>query len=109
MSMRWVCFSFLGVLAAAGLAVGQTFTSEITGTVRDSTGAVTPGASVTAINEATGVTYKQATTQAGVFSFPSLPVGSYTIAVELKGFKSSRTTHNLLIEIGRASCRERVE
>lgn len=95
--MRWVCFSFLGVLAAAGLAVGQTSTSEITGTVRDSTGAVTPGASVTAINEATGVTYKQATTQAGVFSFPSLPVGSYTIAVELKGFKSSRTTHNLLI------------
>src|SRR5437762_3854734 len=78
-------------------AFAQMSTSEITGTVRDSSGAVVPGAAVTATNEATGVTYRQNTTEAGLFAFPALPGGAYTITAEMKGFKTSRNTNNQLV------------
>lgn len=80
-------------------AFGQTGTSNITGTVRDSQGAVVAGATVTAINEATGVKNTQTTTDSGVFAFSALPVGNYTITVERQGFKTSEKTGNAL-EVG---------
>ena len=61
------------VLFSAATLMAQTSTSEITGTVRDTTGAVVPGASVTATNEATGVVYKQSTTNAGLYAFSAVP------------------------------------
>jgi Carboxypeptidase regulatory-like domain len=79
------CLLFGALLAAA--AVAQTSTSRITGTVTDSSGAVVPGATVTAKNEDTGLTQTQATTDAGLFAFPSLPAGAYTITVERTGVK----------------------
>src|SRR5881396_4453400 len=82
------------VMAAAALA--QTATSRITGTVGDASGALVPGAMVTAKNEATGVTYTQMTTEAGLYGFPSLPVGTYTITVALPGFKTANKTGNIL-------------
>jgi hypothetical protein len=57
--IRQVIFVFI-----AGLALAQTSTSRITGTVSDAIGALVPGAMVTAKNEATGVTYMQTTTEA---------------------------------------------
>ncbi len=84
----------MGLLAA--LAAAQMSTSVITGTVTDKSGAVVPGATVTAANESTGVSYKQATTETGLYSFPALPAGSYTITVEMRGFKTSRQTGNVL-------------
>ena len=68
--------TLLVVLFTAVAAFSQTSTSEITGTVRDTSGAVVPGAVVTATNEATGINYRQATTQAGLFAFPALPAGT---------------------------------
>src|ERR1051326_4643689 len=85
------------LLLAAAILHGQTSTSEITGTVRDSSGAVIPGASVTATNESTGGTYKQTTTATGLYAFTSLPAGSYTLRSEMKGFKTSNQTGNLLV------------
>src|SRR3989442_15698838 len=82
------------VMAAAALA--QTATSRITGTVGDASGALVPGAMVTAKNEDTGVTYTQMTTEAGLYGFPSLPVGPYTITVALPGFKTANKTGNIL-------------
>src|SRR2546427_3823087 len=82
------------VMAAAALA--QTATSRITGTVSDATGALVPGAMVTAKNEATGVTYTQTTTEAGLYAFPSLPVGNYIVTVALAGFKTANKTGNIL-------------
>src|SRR5713101_5446163 len=75
---------------------GQTGTSNITGTVRDTNGAVVPGATVTAKNEATGVTSTQTTTDSGLYSFASLPVGNYTITIEKQGFKTLQKTSNAL-------------
>src|SRR2546428_4403997 len=82
------------VMATAALA--QTATSRITGTVGDASGALVPGAMVTAKNEDTGVTYTQMTTEAGLYGFPSLPVGPYTITVALPGFKTANKTGNIL-------------
>ena len=74
----------------------QTGTSRLSGTVTDASGAVVPGAKVTAKNEATGVTYTQTTTDAGLYSFAGLPVGSYAITVEMAGFKTVNKTGNVL-------------
>src|SRR5437588_718008 len=92
--------SFL-ILIALGLtaAIAQTGTSNITGSVRDVNGAVVPGATVTAKNEATGVTSTQTTTDSGLYAFSSLPVGKYTISVEKQGFKTLQKTGNVL-EVG---------
>src|SRR5438034_1071316 len=83
-------------LLTAALAIAQTATSRITGTVSDASGALVPGATVTARNEATGVTYTQTTTEAGLYGFPSLPVGTYAITVALAGFKTTNKTGNIL-------------
>src|SRR5258708_4966715 len=77
-------------------AVAQTGTSNITGTVRDTAGAVVPGATVTAKNDATGVTSTQTTNDSGVYAFTALPVGNYTVTVEKQGFKTLQKTHNAL-------------
>src|SRR5262249_31477247 len=85
------------VLAAACLSFAQTSTSEISGTVRDNSGAVVPGASITLMHEETGVTYRQRTTDSGLYSFPALPVGPYPVTAEVQGFKTARLTKNTLV------------
>src|SRR5437667_7524406 len=92
--------SFL-ILIALGItaAIAQTGSSNITGSVRDVNGAVVPGATVTAKNEATGVTSTQTTTDSGLYAFSSLPVGKYTMPVEKQGFKTLQKTNSVL-EVG---------
>jgi hypothetical protein len=85
----------LGLLLTVAVAA-QTSTSRITGTVTDANGALVPNAAVTVTNEATGVAQTQSTTDAGLFAFPSLPVGAYTIKVELQGYKTTQKTGNVL-------------
>ena len=81
-------------LAACGAA--QTSTSRISGSVRDASGAAIPRAAVTLNNEATGVVQKQDTTDAGVFAFPSIQVGTYSVRVEAAGFKTSVRRGNIV-------------
>ena len=92
----------------------QTSTSQISGTVRDSSGAVIPGAMVTLTNESTGVIEKQTTTEAGVYAFPAIPVGSYLLRAEASGFRAlvrsgnvvqvnTPLTVDLTMEVGAAS------
>src|SRR5262245_7363916 len=76
--------------------LSQTSTSTISGVVHDASGAVVPGATVRANNDDTGVSNVQTTNEAGLYSFPSLPVGSYTVSAELKGFKTTRQPKNVL-------------
>jgi len=104
--------STLILLVANVLA--QTSTSRISGTVTDATGAVVSGAKVTATNEATGVSHTQTTTEAGLYSFPSLPVGGYAIKVEMTGFKTANkpgvvvevntpATADVVLEVGQTN------
>src|SRR5262245_29340824 len=87
-----ICLSWALSLSA----FAQTGTSRISGTVTDATGAVVVGAKVMVKNEATGITFTQMTTGAGLYAFPSLPAGSYTISVEIAGFKTTNKTANVL-------------
>src|SRR5437870_9824964 len=94
-----ICSFMLLIVVGLSAAIAQTGSSNITGSVRDVNGAVVPGATVTAKNDATGVTSTQTTTDSGLYAFSSLPVGKYTITVEKQGFKTLQKTNNIL-EVG---------
>jgi Carboxypeptidase regulatory-like domain/TonB dependent receptor len=85
------------ILGCALPCIGQTSTSLLSGTVFDHSGAVVAGAVVTVVNEATGVTLKQTTNSTGLYAFPSIPVGAYTVTVEAAGFKTANQTGNKLV------------
>src|SRR5688572_14735204 len=62
--------------------------AAISGTVRDSSGAVMPGAEIVVKNAATGFTRTVVTNDAGRFSLPQLPLGDYEVTGTLSGFKT---------------------
>src|ERR1700694_5387007 len=98
-STRLIFVLFLLLAVTVLPSIAQTGTSRITGRIGDSKGATVPGASVTVTNEATGLSPTQATNDAGVYSFDSLPAGAYTVTVEQQGFKKFQKTGNAL-EVG---------
>ena len=75
------------VLITDSLAKAQTGSGTIQGTVTDPTGAVVPGASVTATNIATGVQTPRSTTAAGLYVLSPLPPGRYNLQVTASGFQ----------------------
>jgi hypothetical protein len=91
-------FLFTLVFAfSRGPAFSQTSTSEINGAVTDASGGVVPGARVTLLDETTGVVKTETTNSAGVFVFPALNAGSYTVTVEMAGFKTEKKTGERLV------------
>ena len=84
---RGVLFLLAALLLSASAISAQT-TGRIIGTVKDPQGAVLPGATVTAASPALqGGSQTQVTDQDGSFRFLSLPVGRYTVKVDLSGFR----------------------
>src|SRR5215470_14796788 len=75
------------IALAYSLVWAQGFTGAITGTVRDESGAVLQGATVTAKHTETGLARSTVTDASGSYSIPSLPVGAYEITAEEAGFK----------------------
>jgi outer membrane receptor protein involved in Fe transport len=82
----------LAILGMAGTVNAQTATGQITGTVRDATGAVVPGATVTVVSELTGAKRDAVTGKDGTYAIPLLPVSTYTVTTELQGFRTARQT-----------------
>lgn len=74
-------------LVLSGVARAQGTTSRVTGVVQDPGGAVVEGAAVTLTNEGTNVSFTTQTSSTGTYVFDSVQVGTYTVAVELRGFK----------------------
>jgi len=68
------------------IAQAQTSSGGLTGVITDETGGVLPGAAVTAVNAATGFSRVAVTTNSGSYRFPNLPIGRYSVKVELSGF-----------------------
>lgn len=66
---------------------GQISNSTLTGTVSDATGAVLPGVTVTATNNATGVASTNVSNEAGAYTIPGLIPSTYTVSAELPGFQ----------------------
>ncbi len=64
----------------------------LVGTVRDSGGAVIPGATVTAVNVGTRDTYEVTTNGEGLYTIPNVALGRYEISVALQGFKTYQAT-----------------
>jgi hypothetical protein len=67
----------------------QVASGSITGTVTDSSGAVLPEAKVILRNEATNAQRETATNGAGIFSFPSVQPGSYTVNISFAGLQTA--------------------
>src|SRR5512140_1540322 len=69
----------------------QTF-GDISGEVKDATGAVVGGATVTVTNTATNAARTTSSNEAGRYSFPALPPGEYQLKAEKAGFKTATRT-----------------
>ncbi|HYR83614.1 MAG TPA: TonB-dependent receptor [Terriglobia bacterium] len=76
------------VLARTADLGAQVTTATLYGLVSDSTGAVLPGASITATHQGTGVSRDAVTSERGEFALPALPGGPYTLKIEMPGFKT---------------------
>ena len=81
----------LAVLGLATSASAQTGAAQITGLVTDETGAAAPGATVSAVNQATNVEYAGVANEAGNYTINALPVGTYVVKSSLSGFKTVTT------------------
>ena len=78
--------TFVLCLLAASLVYAQT-TTTVYGTVSDKSGAVVPGAQVTATNTGTNLARTAQTNAEGQYRFEFMPIGSYTVQVTAPGFK----------------------
>src|SRR5688500_4113066 len=91
MKIRNLIASFLAsvlVMTFAATAWSQAGTSSVTGTVTDQQGNAVAGASVKLISTQ-GTTRTAITNDNGVYQFPSVQTGSYTLEIESAGFKKS--------------------
>ncbi|HLH31074.1 MAG TPA: TonB-dependent receptor, partial [Terriglobia bacterium] len=86
-------------------------TAQISGTVRDSSGAVLPGADITATQTETGIARMTVSNETGSYVIPNLPLGPYKLEVGLPGFRTfvqegivlqvnSNPTINAVLEVG---------
>src|SRR5437870_11743069 len=73
---------------------------RILGSVKDSTGAVIPGATVSIIGKDRGLARTLTTEEAGLYNAPNLIPGTYTVRAELPGFKTL-DRENVVVEVGK--------
>ncbi|MGH9329459.1 MAG: TonB-dependent receptor, partial [Vicinamibacterales bacterium] len=97
--------TFALVLLAARAADAQFDTASVVGTVKDSAGAVVPGATVTLTNADTNIAVTRVTDDHGNFEFMTVRVGRYKVTAELQGF-SVAVADDIQITVG---ARQRVD
>ncbi|MBL8211115.1 MAG: carboxypeptidase regulatory-like domain-containing protein, partial [Bryobacterales bacterium] len=84
--MRTLATAFTCLFLLALSAFPQS-TARIVGTVRDSSGAAVPDATVSAVNTQTSLRETRQTAADGTFSIPLLPVGRYEVEISKQGFQ----------------------
>ncbi len=97
---RGMTTAVAAVLALFALSTplsAQSDNASVSGVIRDPSGAVIPRANVVLTDERTGLERRTVTNESGLYVFTSIAPGSYTIAVDSPGFKSSRRTNNQII------------
>src|SRR5437763_16317377 len=88
----------IGTFAAALIflfalpAHAQFDSATVSGVVQDGTGGVLPGADVTLTSVGTGLERRTVTNEAGLYTFPNVPVGAYTVKATLSGFNTVTKT-----------------
>src|SRR5262245_64056026 len=76
------------ILTFAANAAWAQATAEISGTVKDASGAVLPGVEVTVTQTETGVVRNTVTNETGSYVMPNLPIGPYRLEATLPGFRT---------------------
>ncbi|RPJ54567.1 MAG: hypothetical protein EHM23_28670, partial [Acidobacteria bacterium] len=86
---RYVCVSLIlfALVISVPLVFAQT-SASLSGVVHDPSGAVIPGASVTLTEPTKNLKLQTLTTDDGLFTFPALQPGNYSVSVEMAGFKT---------------------
>ncbi len=83
-----VLFCYLVLLVIACSSVWAQATAQISGTVLDPSGAVLPGAEITATQSDPGISRTTITNETGSYALPNLPIGPYRLAAGLPGFRT---------------------
>src|SRR2546430_5281474 len=105
--------TLLLIVVSASVLLAQTATGEVSGTVTDPNGAAVPGAVVRLTNRATKIESVAKTSESGYFIFVNVKPASYTLTVEVPGFKGTQTqldvgvsetvTQNVALTVGQVS------
>lgn len=101
--LRKLCKISGGTILVLGMALtcrAQGTTGSISGTVKDSTGAVLPGATVVLRQEETGISRTVQADAAGRYTASALAVGNYQVTTNLEGFQTEVRT-GIVLTIGR--------
>ena len=96
--MRMRTLAFMCALLLAGTVYGQEQRGSIEGVVKDTSGAVLPGVTIEA-KSPSGATVATTSDNAGVYRFPSLAPGMYSLTANLSGF-APRTQENVEVSLG---------
>src|SRR5882724_4691443 len=91
----------LGILLSSfACAIGWAqSTAQISGTVKDQSGAVLPGVQVTATQTATGLARSAVTDETGSYVLPNLPLGPYKLEAALPGFRTFAQS-GIVLQVG---------
>ena len=101
LATRWVlgALTAVSVLAFASTADAQFERGTISGTIKDSSGGVVPGVTVTAVSVATQTPTVAVSDATGFYTFPNLRPGQFVVSAELEGFKKA-VRENLQLDAG---------
>jgi hypothetical protein len=80
-------------------ALAQTGSGRIAGSVKDETGAVISGSSVTLTNRATNITQTTTSNEEGIFNFPVVSIGQYELDVTASRFAPYKQTSAIKIDV----------
>jgi hypothetical protein len=99
-NLRYISWVLSVVFCFALSAFGQGTTGSIEGVLKDPSGAVVPGATVTVQSSGTTAGYSKTITtdQNGYFILPNVPVGNYEVAVSKTGFAQQRVTVTVTLD-----------
>src|SRR5215203_7034724 len=86
------------LMISAAAALAQTASTQILGLVTDSSGAVIPGATVTATRVDTGDRRTTTSNETGNYIFPLVDSGEYEVSSSLQGFKTE-IRRNIVVEL----------
>lgn len=92
-----ICLSCFFVLSG-GSALAQAISGTVVGTVRDATGAVLPGANISATNTNTGISQSAVSGSGGEYTIPNLAPGTYKITAQTKGFTTA-VVQNSVVQV----------
>jgi len=93
----------LFVLGAMPVAAQNSISSgAIAGVVRDASGSLVPDAVVTVTSDETALRFEDLTNSSGLFSFPVMKVGHYTLRVQREHFKTSEV-RNVIVQVGQVA------